>query len=245
VAAASRGVAAGSGTGDATRDQRLEQLVSALAPVQRQTLADSLFLYRQAADLPPPPPRALDGPEGAPVRITEWTDVLCGHCAELHRTLKVLRESVPPDSFSVDSRQFPLDGECNPYVGRTGSPVRCLAARAQVCVEGHDGAREFQGVLFGNQAELTPERVFDLASSYLPRTELQACVASADTARKLREDIEAAARYEPDGTPIVAVNGRRGTSFAPFLLAMVLTGGAEAHPAFAGLPAPNPRAHLH
>jgi protein-disulfide isomerase len=245
VAAAARDFAAGPGTGDTERDRELQDLVSGLGPAQKQTLADSLLIYRRSPVIPPPPPRILDGPEDAPVLITEWTDVLCGHCADLHRTLTMLRELVPPDSFSVDARQFPLDGECNPYVQRRDAPVRCLAARAQICLEGHDGEREFVGELFDNQEGLTPERVYDLASSSMPRAELESCVASADTDRKLSDDIEAAARYDPDGTPIVAVNGRRGTSFAPFLLAMILTEGADAHPAFAGLPAPNPQAHLH
>ncbi len=245
VAAVGQSFTTGPGTGDAERDQGLAQLVSLLEPAQKQTLADSLLLYRQGTVIPPPPARRLDGPESAPVRITEWTDVLCGHCADLHRTLAMLRQRVPPDSFSVDARQFPLDGECNPYVQRRGSAIRCLAARAQICLEGHESEGEFVEALFESQDDLTPEKLYALAAPYVSRSDLETCVASADTARKLSEDVEAAARYNPDGTPIVAVNGRRGTSFAPFLFAMVLTGGADSHPAFGGLPAPNPQAHLH
>jgi Thioredoxin len=244
VAASMRRLEAGSGPGGAERDQRLGQLVQLLAPAQKQALADSLSLYRRSPALELPAPRHLDGPGDAPVRITEWTDVLCSHCAELHRTLAALRDHVPAGSFAVDARQFPLDAECNPYVARRGSPVRCLAARAEICLEGGPGEDDFVGKLFEEQASLTPEKVCGLASAHMPRAELEACVASADTARKLREDIEAAARYDPDGTPIVAVNGRRATSFGPFLLSMALTGGQDAHPAFAALPPPDPQAHL-
>jgi protein-disulfide isomerase len=243
LAASGPALATGSGTGDAERDRRLEQLVQLLAPAQKQALADSLLLYRKSPALELPPPRHLEGPAEAPVRITEWTDVLCSHCAELHRTLATLRDHAPAGSFAVDSRQFPLDAECNPYVQRRGSPVRCLAARAEICLEGHEGADDFVGKLFEVQASLTPAKVYDLASALMPRAKLEACVASADTAGKLREDVEAAARYDPDGTPIVAVNGRRATSFGPFLLAMALTGGSDAHPAFAALPAPDLQAH--
>ena len=245
MAKAASGFAAGAGTGDAERDRRLEELVSMLEPRQKQTLADSLFIYRQSPDLDPPRARRLDGPADAPVRITEWTDVLCGHCGDLHRTLVTLRDHVPAGSFSVDARQFPLDGECNSLVERASAPVRCLAARARICLEGHEKEKEFAGTLFENQERLTPEKLYELASSFVPRAQLERCVASPETERKLREDVEAATGYHPDGTPIVAVNGRRGTSFAPFLLAMVLTEGADAHPAFAGLPPPNPQAHLH
>jgi protein-disulfide isomerase len=242
MAASTPSLAEGPGTADAERDRRLEQLVQLLAPAQKQALADSLLVYRRSPALELPPPRHLDGPAEAPVRITEWTDVLCSHCAELHRTLATLRDHVPAGSFAVDSRQFPLDAECNPYVQRRGSPVRCLAARAEICLEGHEGADDFVGRLFEGQASLTPAKVYDLASALMPRAKLEACVASAVTARKLREDIETAARYDPDGTPIVAINGRRSTSFGPFLLAMALAGGRDAHPAFAGLPAPDPQA---
>jgi hypothetical protein len=77
------------------------------------------------------------------------------------------------------------------------------------------------------------------------RPRLEACVASPETQAKLRADVDLAARYEIDGTPLVLLNGRKGTSFPPFLYAMILTGGRSDHPAFGNLPAPNPSAHLH
>jgi len=66
-----------------------------------------------------------------------------------------------------------------------------------------------------------------------------------DVLAALAQDVGAAARFDSDGTPIVAVNGRKGTSFAPFLCAMVLTRGNADHPAFAALPPGDPGAHLH
>jgi len=180
------------------------------------------------------------------VRITEWTDVLCDHCADLHATLRAMRANLPAGSFNIDSRQFPLDGACNPLLQPRGEEsVRCLAAKAQVCLESHERAFELAGALFENQKALTREKVFELARPFASRAELEQCLADPATRSRLEEDIHAAARYEPDGTPIVAVNGRRGTSFGPFLYAMVLTRGIANHPAFANLPPPNPRAHLH
>ena len=245
VAAAARGFAAGGGTGDAPRDARLRQLVSLLAPPMKQRLADSLLIYRQSPVFDPPSPRRLEGPASAPVRITTWSDVLCGHCADLHRTLVSLREHAPAGSFAVDARQYPLDGGCNPYVGRSESPLRCEAAKVMICLEGRENETALVGTVFENQDGLTTAKLHQLVSPFVPRAELEACVSSADTARKLREDIEAAARYEPDGTPLVTVNGRRGTSLGPFLYAVVLTGGADTHRAFAELPPPDPQAHLH
>jgi serine/threonine-protein kinase len=235
----------GPGTGDPQRDAVLGEFVRSLSAPLRQTLSDSLHVAASSPASPMPAPRQLLGPADAPVRITEWSDVLCGHCAALHQTLEELRVRLPEGSFSVDARQFPLDGTCNPLVERRepGS-VRCLAAKATLCIP-RGQAWKFSGELFASQQGLTAEKVYDLARAYLPRRELETCMASEATRRALEEDVRLARPFDPDGTPIVAVNGRRGTSFGPYLYAMVLTGGESRHPAFASLPPPNPDAHLH
>ena len=227
------------------RGEALNDFVGSLSAPLRQTLADSLYLTSSSPAAPIPEPRHLLGPAEAPVRITEWSDALCGHCAALHATLEELRRRLPEGSFSVDARQFPLDGSCNALVERQepGS-VRCLAARATLCIPG-DKAWKFSGELFASQQGLTAEKVYDLARPYRTRPELDTCMASDATRRALEEDVQLARSFDPDGTPIVAVNGRRGTSFGPYLYAMVLTGGEPRHPAFASLPPPNPDAHLH
>jgi len=234
-----RGTAAGF---DANDD--VSQFVASLTPPLRQTLADALHQYRQGIAVPSGPPRTLIGSASAPLRITDFTDIRCGHCAELHETLAALEREAPAGSFSVEPRQFPLDGECNPYVRRGQDPVRCLAARARICVEGRPGATAYAGRLFGKQETLSTADVYALAEAVMPRRDMEACVARAETSQKLQSDIELAARYQIDGTPLVLLNGRKATSFPPFLYAMVLTGGRTDHPAFASLPAANPSAPL-
>jgi serine/threonine-protein kinase len=245
VARAARSRSASAEPADSARSASLRELIASLSPEMKQTLSDSLHVYRTAATSAAPRPRALSGPAEAPVRITEWTDVRCGHCADLHETLEALRASAPAGSFSVDSRQFPLDAECNSLVGGKRDPVRCVAALARICLEGKEGAGAFAEALFARQQTLTREQVVALGAAHMPRAALEGCLASEATRSKLQDDIAFASRFEPDGTPIVAVNGRRGTSFAPFLYAMVLTGGEDADPAFDALPPPNPAAHLH
>ncbi|MGH9367361.1 MAG: thioredoxin domain-containing protein [Thermoanaerobaculia bacterium] len=234
------------GTGNPLRDKAVDDLVAALDPAQRQVLADSLAIYRNAPPLSLPPPRALVGSDLAPVRITEFTDILCEHCAGLHETLRTLRAHAPVGSYSVDARQFPLDGRCNAiFKPDKGDDVRCVAARARICVEPTGREPEFAAALFANQKGLTRERVLELASPFLPRAALLSCLDAPETGARLEQDIAAAARTESDGTPIVLLNGRRGTSFGPFLYAMILTRGNPDHPAFESLPTGNPAAHLH
>src|SRR6185436_7996787 len=90
---------AGAGTGDATLDEALAAFVKSLPQEALQALSDSLYLYANAAATTLPPPRSLWGPAEAPVRITEFTDVLCDHCAELGEILDSIRGSVPEGSF--------------------------------------------------------------------------------------------------------------------------------------------------
>ncbi len=227
-------------------DAQLADLIQNLPPQSRQALADSIYLYKSSPVFPLERPRALQGAADAGVRITEFTDPLCSHCATLHGTLVYLRTLLAPDSFAVDSRQFPLDGNCNSHLPIGGSEsVRCLAARARICLESSPDSDDFAKAVYDRQSQLTPELVFQAAAPFANRSELESCIASPETATKLAADVDYAWRYQPDGTPLVLVNGRRGASFGPFLYAMVLTGGRTDHPAFASLPAANPNAHIH
>jgi len=234
------------GTGNARRDQELADLIASLEPRLKQTFADSLAIYRNSPPQPLPPPRALRGSDLAPVRITEFTDILCEHCASLDETLRTLRESVPPGSYSVDARQFPLDARCNPLLqGSRGDDVRCVAAKLRICAEPTGKEPELATALFEKQEGLTRDKAMEIARRFVPAAALNSCLDGASARTALEQDIAAAGRFDSDGTPIVAINGRKATSFAPFLYAMVLTRGNPEHPAFAALPAGDPTAHLH
>ena len=230
--------------GPAASGSPAASFLASLAPGLRQTLADAMLQHRAGIALPLPQPRALIGEAKAPVRITEFTDVLCDHCAQLHETIGEI-ERRASGTFNLEPRQFPLDASCNPAVQRSGSPIRCLAAKTQICMEGREGAFEYSGALFAKQKTLTESDVFALAEPHMKRAELEACVASGETKKKLADDVALALRYEPDGTPLVLVNGRKASAFAPFLYALVLTGGRNDDPAFAALPPGNPNAHVH
>jgi protein-disulfide isomerase len=233
--------------GAAGQAGELAAVIADLEPAPRQALSDSLAIHRAAERRPEPPPRAfLVGDGTAPVRITEFTDIRCSHCADLHGTIGELQKHLPAGSFSVVARQFPLDAACNASLrSEPKDPVRCLAARTFICAEGQPGASALAGAMFGRQNELTEAEVRSLAAQHVPAVQLEACLAAPDTQRKLEQDIALAVEHGIEGTPLVLVNGRRGTSFGPFLYAMVVTRGRDEHPDFAALPPPDARAHLH
>ncbi|MEM7585603.1 MAG: thioredoxin domain-containing protein [Acidobacteriota bacterium] len=234
------------------KDARLNELLAGLPPQALQGISDSLEVYRRSAYFTPEQPRTVTlGQLGAPVLITEFTDMLCGHCATLHQTLAYLATLVPPSAFFVDARHFPLDGNCNRHLTVRGEEsVRCMAARAQLCLEPTGRLFEASGELFKNQKGLTADDVYRLTAPFIERAELDQCMAAEDTATKLRQDVDYAWRFRPTGTPLVLVNGRQGTQFGPFLFAMILSEGRADHPAFNVLPPPRPpepghEGHMH
>lgn len=207
----------------------------------RQLIADAVYVFEHTEPGPVRPPRFVVGPEDAPVRLTDFTDALCPACADLHYNLDVFRQSLPPGSFSIEPRHFPLDGECNPMIPEDRGGLRCLAAKAQICMEGRDGAFDFASQIFEHQQGLTPETVYELAEPYLGRGELERCVESAETAEKLEADVRYAAQRQISGTPLLLLNGRQAPAFGPFLYVMILTRGDVGHPALEELPPPSDR----
>ncbi len=218
-------------------DERLERFVADLAPTDKLAFAEALESFSVAPVPPLRPPRGLHGSPRAPVRLTDFTDTLCGHCAVFHSGLEALEQTLPAGSFSVEERQFPLDKACNaagPSRG-PGESVRCRAALARICMEGTPHAFDYSGDLFRNQETLSAEQVVTLAARYTEADVLSGCMESADTLAKLQDDIDWALAEGLRGTPMVLVNGRQAPASPPFLYALILARGDARHPAFAGL----------
>jgi serine/threonine-protein kinase len=228
-----------------TAPMSLEDYLRSLPAEQKQRLSDQLALYRRGTPQPAAAPaRKLYGPPDAPVKIVEWTDSKCPHCKMLVEELAVLKKRVPEGKMSLEARHFPLDGACNPAMPRRGPDapsVRCMAAQAQVCLEGAPDYWALREKLFAAQAMLDTERVMEIASSgSMPLMQLQACMSSAETAAKIREDVTYAMRHHIEGTPLVVVNGRQAMPSAPLLYALVMADGNPSAPAFDVLPPPRP-----
>lgn len=218
----------------------LESYLDGLTQIEKQALADSLAVYKHSMSGPLEPPRARYGPADAPVHIVEFTDILCSHCRDFVKEMQQLKKAVPPSSISVDARYFPLDSACNRGVMIADkSGMRCLGAKAQICLESAPDYWELQAKLFEAQPGLTPGQILDIASSgSVSREALQRCIDSSQTAEKLRADVEYALRYQPEGTPLVLLNGRDVPPVPTLLYAMALTRGNPDAPAFAKLPPP-------
>lgn len=195
------------------------------------------------------PPRHVSGNPTAPVRFVDFSDIRCGHCRHLNEVMQQLARSAP-GRFSLESRFFPLDSTCNPEVPaeiKDDTGVRCLAPRILICLEDQPGYEAARHEMFEKQTVLTKELVYSIAAGKggVRRPELEKCVASDATAEKLKRDITFASKYDIHGTPLVLVNGKKGSPVPPFLFAMVLAKGNASHPAFDALPEPQVHDHAH
>lgn len=224
-------------------EKALATYLSNLDGAEKQGLSDALEAFRQS------PAKATAqfavrnraGDPAAPMRIVEFTDIRCPHCRILEETLKQLRAALPAKALSVEARQFPLDGACNPAVPpnpkETG--VRCLAAKVQICLESTPNFAAVRERLFAEQETLTVPRVMELAQTGgASREALESCVQSPETTAKLLEDVRYAMLYSPEGTPIVIVNGKQAPPAGAFLFALAMAGGNPDSLAFKALPPP-------
>jgi len=229
----------------------LEAYLQGLTEREKQMAADALGMYRDGKVLPPlAPARRLHGNATAPVKVVEWTDSKCPHCKTLVEAVAGLKKRVPEGKMSLEVRQYPLDGACNPSIPpqhSDGTGVRCVAARAQICLESAPDFWELREKLFAAQATLTSATVMDIASSgSVSRSQLEQCLSSPDTQARIHEDVRYAQQHDIHGTPLVVVNGRGVLPSVPFLYALAMVDGDANAPAFKVLPKPRPQqAHAH
>lgn len=221
----------------------LEEFLNSLPVGLQQGVSDSLAIYRKSPpiDIAPNPQRTTFGTSGAPVRLVEWTDIRCPHCKNLENGLTEIRKITAPGSWSQETRHYPLDNQCNPKVMRTGDGTSCLAAKLQICLIGSPDFARVRSAMFEQQAELTVERIWDIASTDPERRKiLEDCVGSPATTATLQEDIEYAEQHQIQGTPLVVINGRKASALPAATLGLIMARGRGDDPAFLVLPSPDP-----
>lgn len=189
--------------------------------------------------------RVRHGPENAPIRVVEFADVLCPHCAAFEQTLEELRAIAPEGSLSIEARPFPLvdDGCAKPAEKDSPKDVRCTGAKAQICSEDHPLYWDVRKQLYANQQKLrSSDTVVEIAAKVTGRSTdaVRACINAPETQARLSDDVAYAKRYDLQGTPMVLLNGRMTWPSGGFLLGMALSRGDANAPWFQKLPPPPP-----
>lgn len=224
----------------ATADQ-LKEWMASLSPQDKlqAAYARNVYLHSEPRDVSAFPVRTRIGPANAPIKLVEFTDILCGHCRMFEQLLSQL-VALDPSRISVEPRYFPLDGECNPDIQQSPKDgIRCLGAKAQLCLEQHPDFMKLRHELFEHQASLTQDLIFQLAAKAgMGKDALLACVNSPETQKRIEQDIAYGKLYGIEGTPLVLINGREAPPAPGFLIALVLSNGDANAPIFNELPPP-------
>jgi serine/threonine-protein kinase len=226
-----------------------EAIFQTLRQEEKEFMSLALAVYQQSPvpDTRRYPVRLKKGEPNAPVHVVDWTDILCPHCAMLVKQMEEVERAAPKGTLSTETRQFPLDNTCNKLVGaRREDDIRCVAAKALVCLEPAPDFWELRGKMFAAQQQLTRDLVLEIAASgSMKRDALLQCIASPETQTKLEFDQNYAMEFKPEGTPIVVVNGKVTAPSPWFLYGLALARGDIEKPWFKNLPAPRAPAHDH
>jgi len=151
------------------------------------------------------PPYRTFGPEEAPVKVAEYSDLSCPACAAAWTGLEETARKYPK-YLRVEFKHYPLAS-----VHRWSFDAALYAD----CAGQQGRFKEYAGLLFTNQkdwsrAENAPEqfgRYADLAG--LERGALDACLAAPETAEAVRLDMAEGDRRKIGSTPTFFVNGKR------------------------------------
>lgn len=162
------------------------------------------------------------GDENAYIEIHEFADFLCPHCRHAAKTITMAKKKWP-GRIKVYYRHFPLDGSCNPVVGRTSQPVgdwRCNAAQAAICAESDPNFTAFYNGIFAFQETNPPMIGLTQLEALAKRTgadwnQIVSCMGTARMKARLDRDIRDASALNIRSTPTLVVNGRLLSAGAP------------------------------
>ena len=131
------------------------------------------------------------------IKIEEWFDFGCGHCRNVHGTMKNLKAKYG-DKLQVTERHFPLSAQTFVF------------AEASECARSQGKFSEFQDKVFTDYfGKFTVENINKIAGEIsIPDTKAFAtCVSSGAQKDKVTADIKAAERLGVTGTPFFQING--------------------------------------
>jgi protein-disulfide isomerase/uncharacterized membrane protein len=147
-------------------------------------------------------------------KIVEFADFKCPHCKVASDTIKAFLKGKNDIEFTY--KPYPLDGQCNSAMERTGDGSRCAMAAYVLCAEQlEQKGWPLHHYFFENQARfMSVTNIKTLHSEIqselgLNTEALATCAESAAIYDVLRKSSEEGAVAKVEGTPTIYVNGRK------------------------------------
>lgn len=160
----------------------------------------------------PVSPISMHASKTASVRMVEFADYLCGHCAAAFPIIHGFAKAHPDVDFSFQA--FPLDGECNSAI-QYSEGTRCMLARVAQCAEPQKKAWQVQKWIFQNQKNFRSKQNIqdELKQNHeklgLNLEELMSCVDSDETRKIIKAQAQLGSDVGIKGTPSLFINGKK------------------------------------
>lgn len=148
--------------------------------------------------------------DGAALVILKFNDYQCPGCGQTYRDLKpVLAKwaKQAPGKVKFIAKDYPLERECNQFVGQDLHPGACEAAVAVRLAREKGKAEAMEDWLYANQPAMNPETVKKAAASVGGVTDFDARYQA--TLALVKADIAQGQQLKIEGTPTFFFNGIR------------------------------------
>jgi protein-disulfide isomerase/uncharacterized membrane protein len=181
-------------------------------------IAAGAFAMRVRYEIPADERDVRIGPADAPIRLVVFTDFECSACKRFAERLSAMAGR-KNGQVSVVLKHFPACRSCNPSLSEDRHPNACSSARAAEAARLQGRFREYHDALFASAQPHGDEDLVRIAREMgLDAARFAADRAGGETARKVADDVELAARLGVDETPCVFMNGRRVPDIAPMTI---------------------------
>ena len=148
--------------------------------------------------------------DGAAVVIVKFNDYQCPACGQTYRDYKpVLAKwaAEVPGKVKFITKDYPLERECNQFIGQDLHPGACEAAVAVRLAREQGRAEAMEDWLFANQPAMTTQTVKNAAATVGQVKDFDTRFAG--TLELVKADIAQGAQLKISGTPTFFMNGMR------------------------------------
>ena len=194
-------------------EQRVTAAEGTVAEEQAQPApaASSAQIQQLEAWLSQQPRQTVVAPnDGAAIVILKFNDYQCPGCGQTHRDYKPILAKwakQAPGKVKFISKDYPLERQCNQFVGQDLHLGACEAAVAVRLAREKGKAEQMEDWLFANQPAMNPDTVKKAATTVGGVSAADYDARFASTLELVKGDIAQGAQLKIGGTPTFFMNG--------------------------------------
>jgi uncharacterized membrane protein/protein-disulfide isomerase len=191
--------------GEPTTNTATEQQPAAIPPAK----ASQIQQLEQYLAAQPRVPLMVPS-DGAAVVIVKFNDYQCPACGQTYRDYKPVLakwQKEQPGKVKFITMDYPLERQCNQFVGQDLHLGACEAAVAVRLAREKGRAEAMEDWLFANQPAMTPESVKNAAATVGNVKDFDARFAA--TLELVKGDVAQGGQLQISGTPTFFMNGMR------------------------------------